>query len=368
MTSLKVLISGGGTAGHINPAIAIAKRMEREYGAEILFIGKTDGMEQKLVPKEGFPIESIEVEGLIRKLTPKNIAVALKYIKAIAKAKEIIRDFAPDVVVGTGGYVCAPVLKAAHSLHIPVVVHEQNVIPGMTVKMAARFADCVAISFDDTVNFVNEDAKKVCVLTGNPLRENMTELSYEEARRQLGIDDRPFIVTVGGSLGARTINDALVDLINRVDGSKVRILGGTGERFYEEVKSQINPEKLRDNIAVVPYIYNMDVVLPAADLVIARAGAITVSELCALGRPALLIPSPNVTHNHQEHNAKSIADKGAAVMIAERDIAGSIVYDTVEKLIFDSETLKKMSENARKLAITDGTKRICDIVAGFAGK
>lgn len=365
---MKILISGGGTAGHINPAIAIAKRMEREYGAQILFIGKTGGMEQTLVPKEGFAIESIEVEGLIRKLTPKNIGVAVKYIKAIVRAKQIIKEFAPDVVVGTGGYVCAPVLTAAHSLNIPVVVHEQNVFPGMTVKMAARFADCVAISFDDTVNYVSERAKSVCVLTGNPLRENMTELSYEEARAKLGIDERPFIVTVGGSLGATTINNALIELIDRLDGAEVRILGGTGERFYEEVKSKINPEKLRDNIAVVPYIYNMDTVLPAADLVIARSGAITVSELCALGRPSLLIPSPNVTHNHQEYNAKSIADKGAAVMIPERDIKDTVISDTVEQLIHNKVKLLEMSEKAKKLAITDGTKRICDIVAGFAEK
>ena len=363
---MKVLISGGGTAGHINPAIAIAKRLQKQYDAQILFIGKQGGMESKLVPKEGFAIEFIEIEGLIRKLTLKNVSVALKYLKAIQTVKEMIKNFAPDVVVGTGGYVCAPVLKAAHSLGIPVVVHEQNVFPGMTVKMASRFADCVAISFDDTVNYVSENAKKVCVLTGNPLRENMTELTYREAREKLGIDDRPFIVTVGGSLGAKTINDALVELVNRLDGSKVRILGGTGERFYDEVKDRIDPEKLRDNIAVVPYIYNMDVVLPAADLVVARAGAITVSELCALGRPSLLIPSPNVTHNHQEYNANSVAEKGAAIKISEKDITGTIISDTVEQLIFDKEKLFQMSDNAKKLAITDGTKRICDIVAGFA--
>ena len=363
---MKVLISGGGTAGHINPAIAIAKRMQKQYDAQILFIGKEGGMESKLVPKEGFAIEFIEIEGLIRKLTLKNVSVALKYVKAIQTAKEIIKTFAPDVVVGTGGYVCAPVLKAAHSLGIPVVVHEQNVFPGMTVKMASRFADCVAISFDDTVKYVSGNAKKVCVLTGNPLRENMTELTYREAREKLGIDDRPFIVTVGGSLGAKTINDALVELVNRLDGSKVRILGGTGERFYDEVKAKIEPEKLRDNIAIVPYIYNMDVVLPAADLVVARAGAITVSELCALGRPSLLIPSPNVTHNHQEYNANSIAEKGAAIKISEKDITGTIISDTVEQLIFDKQKLSEMSDNAKKLAITDGTKRICDIVAGVA--
>lgn len=364
---MKILVSGGGTAGHINPAIAIAKRMQREYDAEILFIGKKEGMEQTLVPKEGFRIEAIEVEGLIRKLTPKNFVVAAKYVKAIRDAKKVIKNFAPDVVVGTGGYVCAPVLSAAHSLKIPVLVHEQNVFPGMAVKMAARFAECVAISFDDTVKYVNERAKSVCKLTGNPLRENMTELSYKEAREKLGIpEDVPFVVTVGGSLGATTINNALVEIVNKLGKENIRILGGTGERFYESVKEKINTEQ--ENIEVLPYIYNMQDVLPAADLVISRSGAITVSELCALGRPSLLIPSPNVTHNHQEYNAKSIEDGGAAVMIPERDIRENIISDTVKELIFDKEKLKNMSENAKKLAITDGTKRICDIVKDLAKK
>lgn len=365
---MKVLISGGGTAGHINPAIAVAKRMKKEYGAQILFVGKESGLEKTLVPKEGFDIKYIDVEGLVRKLTFKNVTVALKYLRAISDAKKIIRDFAPDVVVGTGGYVCAPVLSAAHSLKIPVLVHEQNVFPGMTVKMAARFADCVAVSFEDTVRYVSEKARKACVLTGNPLRENMLDLSYEEARKTLGIDDKPFIVTIGGSLGAKTINDVLIELVNRLDGVEYRLLGGTGERFFEEVKSRLDKDKSGEDIAVVPYIYNMDVVLPAADLVIARSGAITVSELCALGRPSLLIPSPNVTHNHQEYNAQSIADRGAAVMICERDISGTVVSDTVKSLIVNKEKLSHMSKCAKNLAITDGTKRICDIVAQLSKK
>lgn len=365
---MKVLISGGGTAGHINPAIAIAKRMKKEYGAEILFVGKETGLEKTLVPKEGFDIKYIDVEGLVRKLTLKNVTVALKYLRAIGDAKRMIREFSPDVVVGTGGYVCAPVLSAAHSLKIPVLVHEQNVFPGMTVKMAARFADCVAVSFEDTISYVSEKAKKVCVLTGNPLRENMLDLSYEEARKTLGIDGRPFIVTVGGSLGARTINEALVEIVNCLDNVEFRLLGGTGERFFDEVNEKIDKSKLGDNISIVPYIYNMDVVLPAADLVIARSGAITVSELCALGRPSVLIPSPNVTHNHQEYNAKSIADRGAAVMICERDIQNNIVSDTVKSLIINQEKRMQMSKEAKKLAITDGTKRICDIVAELARK
>ena len=366
---MKVLISGGGTAGHINPAIAIAKRMQKEYHADILFVGKESGLEKTLVPKEGFDIKYIDVEGLVRKLTLKNIAVAAKYMRAISNAKKIIRAFAPDVVVGTGGYVCAPVLTAAHALKIPVLVHEQNVFPGMTVKMAARFADCVAISFEDTMRYVSEKAKKACVLTGNPLRENMLELSYEEARSALGIaDDTPFVVTVGGSLGAKTINQALVEIMQLDKDTKFRLLGGTGERFYDEVLKQVDKTKLDETKSIVPYIYNMDQVLPAADLVIARSGAITVSELCALGRPAILIPSPNVTHNHQEYNAKSVQDRGAAVMICERDLAPGVVAQTVKDLLANPKKRAQMSENARKNAITDGTKRICDLVVKLANR
>lgn len=366
---MKVLISGGGTAGHINPAVAIAKRMQKEYNADILFVGKESGLEKTLVPKEGFDIKYIDVEGLVRKLTFKNIAVAAKYVRAISNAKKIIRAFAPDVVVGTGGYVCAPVLTAAHALKIPVLVHEQNVFPGMTVKMAARFADCVAISFEDTMRYVSEKAKKACVLTGNPLRENMLELSYEAARSALGIaDDTPFVVTVGGSLGAKTINDALVEIMQLDEDINFRLLGGTGQRFYDEVLQQIDKTKLDETKKIVPYIYNMDQVLPAADLVIARSGAITVSELCALGRPAILIPSPNVTHNHQEYNAKSVQDRGAAVMICERDLMPGVVAQTVKELLANPEKRAQMSENAKKNAITDGTKRICDLVARLANR
>ncbi len=365
---MKILVSGGGTAGHINPAIAIARRMKKEYNAQILFIGREKGMENDLVKKEGFDIRFIEVEGLIRKLTLKNLKVLIKYITAIKKAKKIIRDFNPDVVVGTGGYVCAPVLTAANSLKIPTIVHEQNVFPGMTVKMASGFVDCVAISFEDMKKYVPQKVAKKCVLTGNPLRENMLDLTYDEARKKLGIKDEVFIVTVGGSLGAKTINNALLDIVNNCNGEGIKILGGTGERFFDEVINSIDKEKLTENIEIVPYIYNMNEVLPAADIVIARSGAVTVSELCALGRPSILIPSPNVTHNHQEYNARSIAKKGAAIIITEREISNNIVSDTVNKLIENKEKLNQMSYRAKEIAIADGTKRICEIVAELSKK
>ena len=365
---MKVLISGGGTAGHINPAIAIAKRMKAEYQADILFVGKESGLEKTLVPKEGFDIKYIEVLGLVRKLTLKNFVVLAKYVRAISCAKKIIREFAPDVVVGTGGYVCAPVLAAAHSLHIPVLVHEQNVFPGMTVKMAARFADYIAISFADTVRYISEQAKSRCVLTGNPLRENLMEGTYAQAREALGIGDAPFVVTMGGSLGARTINNALIEILQLEKDVDFHLLGSTGQRFYDEVSKQIGADKLDKTKSIVPYIYNMDQVLLAADLVVARSGAITVSELCALGKPAILIPSPNVTHNHQEYNAKSVQDQGAAIMICERDLKPGIVLNAVKSLLVDKQKRDKMAECAKQHAICDGTKRICSLVAELANR
>lgn len=365
---MRILVSGGGTAGHINPAIAIAKRMKNEYNAEILFIGRKNGMEDNLVQKEGFAIQYIEVLGLIRKLTLDNFKVLAKYVKAIQKARKIIKDFKPDVVVGTGGYVCAPVLYAAKSLKIPTVVHEQNVFPGMTVKMASGYVDCVATAFSDMNQYVSEKVRDKCVLTGNPLRENLFDLSYSDAREKLGIKDETFIVTVGGSLGAKTINNALVDIINNLKSENVRILGGTGERFYDEVIASLDKEKLGKNIEVVPYIYNMNEVLPAADLIVARSGAVTVSELCALGRPAILIPSPNVTHNHQEYNANSVASRGGAVMITERELGEVSVSDVVNNLLENRQKLDEMSQKAKAMAIADGTKRICDIVAKLALK
>lgn len=362
---MKVLVSGGGTAGHINPALAIAGRLRDVYHSEILFVGKENGMESTLVPKEGFPISYIDVAGLIRKPTPKNFAVLAKYMRAIKDAGRIIDEFRPDAVVGCGGYVCAPVMEAARKRKIPILIHEQNVIPGMTVKMSARFADCVAVSFEDTKLYVKEKIRPRCSLTGNPLRENMLDLSYAKAREKLGLDDKPFIVTVGGSLGARTINHALITLVSGLDTEKVHILGGTGERFYEEVKNALPKEKLTENVTVSPYIYDMQTVLPAADLVVARAGAITVSELCALGRPSVLIPSPNVTHNHQEHNAASCQKHGASIMIPERDLTDEYLLKTVKDLIDHPEKREKMSQCAKDMAICDGTKRICEIVAGF---
>lgn len=355
---MKAIISGGGTAGHINPALAAAGRLAKEHGAEILFIGTERGLESTLVPKAGWPIRYIEVDGLIRRLTLKNLAVLCRFIRAIHDAKKILRAYQPDVVIGTGGYVCAPVLFAAHSLKIPTVIHEQNVIPGVTVKLAAGIADCICISFPETTRYLKPTAAVKCILTGNPIREELLLADKAAARKQLGLDSRPFVVAFGGSLGAKRLNETVTELLNTEDVSRFQFMLGTGQRFFEKVKQEIHTQN--DSVQILPYIDQMDLVMAAADVVIGRAGALTVSELSALGKPAVLIPSPNVAHDHQTYNAKSAEDAGAAVMIPEQALSAQRLYAAVTEILDDPARASLMSAKAKKIGITDGAKRICD--------
>ncbi len=355
---MKIIISGGGTAGHINPALAIASQFVLEHKAEVLFIGTEKGLESQLVPKAGWPIQYIKVSGLIRKLTLKNIMVLQQFFTAIKHAKKIIKEFQPDVVIGTGGYVCAPVLFAAHSLKIPTVIHEQNVIPGVTVKLAAPQADCICISFNDTKKYLKEKLAAKCILTGNPIRREMLEIDYHAARKQLNLDERPFVVAFGGSLGAARLNEAVTDLLNNEDTSRFQFLLGTGQRYYEDIKAKI--KNINKAIRIEPYIHQMDVVMAAADVVIGRAGALTVSELCALGKPSILIPSPNVAHDHQTHNAKSLVNAGCALMICDRELTGKTLYRSICEIIENPQQTAMMAAKAKKAGITDGAKRICD--------
>ncbi len=356
---MRAIISGGGTAGHINPALATAGRLAREHNAEILFIGTKKGLESTLVPKAGWDIRYIQVSGLIRRLTPKNFLVIKQFVTAISHCKKIIKEFKPDVVIGTGGYVCAPVLFAAHALGIPTLVHEQNVIPGVTVKMTAKKVDSLCISFPETTDYLKPACAKKCVLTGNPIREEMLVIDKETARKKLNLDDRPFIVSFGGSLGAECLNKAAVSFINEKYTGQVQFLLGTGQRYYDTVKAQI---KISDSaISVVPYIDNMDTVMAAADLVIGRAGALTVSELCAMGKPSILVPSPNVAHDHQTHNAKSVENAGGAILISDSEYTGEKLSETICTLLQNPDRLSSMSRDAKNIGITDGTKRICDV-------
>lgn len=362
---MRVLLTGGGTAGHINPAIAIANYIkEKEPGSEFLFVGTMRGLEKNLVPKCGYDIKFIEVMGLRRSLSAQNIKVLFKYIKSISDAKRIIKEFKPDVVIGTGGYVCAPVVKAASSLKVPTLIHEQNVFPGLAIKMLSKKASVTAISFPETENMMS--AKKM-VLTGNPLRPNLFQKhDIDVLRAQYGFDEKPIVLMFGGSLGAEKINEALVEMIAGNKIGNFNLIASTGERLFEEVKKSLSEkgidiEKLK-NIKVVPYIYNMEEIFFAADVVVGRAGAITVSEITALGKAAVLIPSPYVAHNHQEYNARYLEKNGAAKVVLENEVDGDKIAKEINSILENSTALEKMKKCSESIGIKDACEKIYNSV------
>ena len=357
---MKLLLTGSGTAGHINPAIAIANYIRQCCPeCEFLFVGTRAGLETKLVPKAGYDIKYIEVMGLRRSLSPENIKVFVKYVKSMGESKKIIREFAPDAVIGTGGYVCAPVIKAAAACGIPTIIHEQNVFPGLAIKMLAGRADVTAISFDETRTMMK--AKKM-VLTGNPLRPGIFTKSDPGALRTLfGFDEKPVVLMFGGSLGAEKMNLALCEMLEK-GISGFNIIAATGERHFNEVKEKlknkgIDTAKIK-NAALVPYIYNMEEIFGAADLVVSRAGAITVSEITALGKAAVLIPSPYVAHNHQEYNARYLEKHGAAKVITEDKLSGETLLDAISASLKDEAELSRMQKNSASLGIKNACEKI----------
>lgn len=357
---MRILLTGGGTAGHINPAVAIANFIkEKEKNAEFLFVGTRHGLEKELVPKSGYDIRFIDVMGLRRSLTAENIRVFAKYIKSMSAARRIIKEFAPDIVIGTGGYVCAPVVKSAHRAKIPTIIHEQNVFPGLAVKMLARDADVTAISFEETKKMIK--AKKI-LLTGNPLRPDLFKtVNTADLARGFGFDNKPIALMFGGSLGAQKMNEALLEML--CGGiTSFNLIAATGERYYDDVSQKLKQKGINireiPNAVVMPYIYDMENVFGAADIIIGRAGAITVSEITALGKAAVLIPSPNVAHNHQEYNARYLQKNGAATMIAESELSGERLQSEIDAILSADGTLAKMRAASKALGITNACETI----------
>ncbi len=361
---MKVLLSGGGTAGHINPALAIAKRIKKSYpDAEIAFVGTPKGMENTLVIKEGFPIYHVSVRGFMRKLTLKNIFrnadAAIKAVVSPCQAKKILREFRPDLVIGTGGYVSWPVLKAAADMGIPTAVHEQNAVCGVTTKMLSKKVDRVMVSFTHTEGIGCET-----VLTGNPIHPDMLSKDQKTRRKELGIEG-PYLLSYGGSLGARPINEAVFDMMkaDREDAS-YRHLHAFGKAGWGDFKERAKVEKLdgKKSLDLREYIFDMPSQMAAADLVICRAGAITLAELSALGKPSILIPSPYVTNNHQYKNAKVFADAGAAVLLEEKDMNGEVLRNTVHTLLSSPSRLAEMKKAALSLALPDANDKIMQVL------
>lgn len=366
---MRIIFAGGGTAGHINPALAIAGYVrEQQPDAQILYVGAVGGMEERLVKQAGLEFRGIKISGFSRKLTllglKKNVTTLKRIITASIESRKIIEEFKPDICIGTGGYVSGPVLRKAAQMGIPVIIHEQNAFPGITTKMLAHKAEYVMLAVEQAKKFFDDKCK--VVITGNPVRKEVISATQKEAKAKLKLDDRPVILSFGGSLGARKINEAVIELI--ADTAKtdafqhIHAYGQFGQWFLPTLEDKgVRPSE-HPNLDIREYINDMQTCLAAADLVICRAGAITLSELQAQGKASILIPSPNVAENHQYHNAMALVSNQAASIIEEKDLTGEVLVRKVKELLSQPDLLREYQQNARKMAICDANERIYAII------
>lgn len=360
---MRVVLSGGGTGGHIYPALSIARQCRAQHkDIELLYIGTQKGLEHTLVPKHNIPFESIDITGFRRKLSVDNIKTVMRFVQGVKRSKQLLKQFGADVVIGTGGYVCGPVVYAAAKLGIPTVIHEQNAIPGLTNKFLSRYADTVAVSFKESEPHFNR-AKRV-LFTGNPCASAVALADRKSGYSSLGIPAGSRIVlVVGGSRGAKAINEAMIEmtpLLHRLEG--VYFVYVTGESYYPGTSERIERGNIKapERLKVLPYVHNMPEVLAATSLIVSRSGASSLAEITALGIPSILIPSPNVTNNHQEANARSLANEQAAEMILEKDLSGQALFARIEAIIGDEKRWKSMSERAKTLGMPDSAKQIAE--------
>lgn len=376
---MKFLFATGGTAGHINPALAVASYIRDNYkDAEIMFIGTADHMESRLVPNAGFAFKTIEINGFKRSFSPKaivaNVKTVFKLVKSEQESKKIIRDFAPDVVIGFGGYVSGPVLQEAAKLHIPCCIHEQNAYPGITNKQLAKQVDRVMLTVEDAAKHL--DCKNEPTVTGLPVRGELLNKSKKSAREELSVPDGKYLVlSFGGSLGAAPLNDSMFDILLRHadDGSVYHIhsVGTNGaeylDKFVEKGFERVSDTVVRkDTVEVRKYIDNMDVCMAAADLVVGRAGASSLSEIEAMGKASILIPSPYVAENHQFHNAMALVNRNAARIIEEKDLTAESLSNMIDSLLSSQEQLFEIEKNAKSMAVLDSRERIADIIISLA--
>ena len=371
---MHILFTCGGTAGHINPALAVAGRIAMAApDSEFLFIGAEGRMETDLVPRAGYEMKTVRITNLHRSIKPAdikhNLATLKNVITATAEAKRIIREFEPDVAVGTGGYVCFPVLKAASELGVPTAVHESNAVPGLTTKMLEGAVDTIMVGFEESrANYRHPDRVEV---TGTPVRVDFLNPDKAAAKRELGIPEgRPLVASVWGSLGAAHMNEIMTDFIVRACAnpffSVIHSAGKGGYKRMEDALEREKPDYARLGMDVRDYIYDMPRVMAAADLVLCRAGASTLAELTAMGKPAVLIPSPNVTNNHQERNARVLEAAGGAQVLLEGEFTADSLLGLVSELLHRPERLRSMSEAMKGLAVTDATERIASLVLSLA--
>ena len=374
---MNVIFTCGGTAGHINPAIAIANTLkERHPDAKILFIGADGGMEETLVPKAGYDIKIIRGAGISRRRSWSGIKWNMKALgiiyKAIKSCKQVIREFKADVVVGTGGYASFPAMRAASELRIPVLVHEANAVPGLTTKLAASKATKVLVSFQESAQYYRHPDRVETV--GMPVRREFINTAKAEARAKLGLDERPLVVTAFGSLGARDMNYMVAELMRLEQQSDhpFQHIHATGNQGWEWMPEHVKGLGVSVNdgkgIDMRQYIYDMPTVMAAADVFISRAGASSCNEIAASGTPCILIPSPNVTNNHQEKNARVLERRGAAVVICEPDCTPEGIFKTLTEMLADDQRRSDMSTALRSMAVLDCAERICTMIEELVAK
>ena len=364
---MRVLVSGGGTGGHIYPAISLVKEIaEKNPQAEFLYVGTSRGLESKLVPSAGIPFKTIEIQGFRRSLSLDNFKTAYLFMKSLHDSKKIIREFQPDVVIGTGGYVCGAVVYAANRLGIPTVIHEQNSVPGVTNKFLAKYVDKIGICFSAAADYFPQT--KV-VLTGNPRGQEVVQGQAADVLVKYHLDpNKETVLIFGGSQGALSLMEAMGSILKELNQRHYQVLFATGPRYYEDMKARLDEISYeRESLVVVPYIEDMVDVLNSVQLVVSRAGATSIAELTALGLPSILIPSPNVTNDHQTKNARSLVKVGAAELLVDKTLTGEGLLSAIDHLMAESEIRQKMSLAAKSEGIPDATDRLYQLVQEVIG-
>ena len=374
---MNVIFTCGGTGGHINPAIAVANILkERDPNSRILFVGAKGGMEEELVPKAGFELKGLSASSFSRKLTPKgiihNISGVFKILSALSQTRKIIKEFQPDVIVGTGGYASFPALYVGGKMGVPTCVHEANAVPGLATRLVADQVDKILVCFEESGKAYTQQEKVEVV--GMPVRREFIYTRRGDARKELGLDDRPLIVSAFGSLGAREMNKAMAEFLKmEYDAGgpyqHIHATGSFGWRWMPDLMKEkgVDFEKC-PGLDMREYIYNMPTVMAAADVIISRAGASSCNEIAAAGIPCILIPSPNVTDNHQEKNARVLERLGGCVVVLESECTGAKLHEEAEKLLADEPRRKQMRQALLGAAMPDSAERICDIIINLARK
>lgn len=355
---MKVIIAAAGTAGHINPGIAIANKIKQEEkDSKIIFIGTTRGLENDLVPRAGYELKTIQAYGLSKKISIENIKKMYQTLKGYGEAKKIIQEFKPDIVIGTGGYICGATISAAHKLKVPTMLHESNAFPGKAVKMLAKKTNTILVSFEDAIARIS-NAKKV-VYTGTPVKIKRQEYGINEKNKilkEIGLNEiKPVILVSGGSQGAQKINEAMIKIITNQWNKNYQVIWATGPKQFDGMKEKLENNHIYinhiENMKIMPYIYNMEEIMNVVDVAIGRAGAMTVTEIANLGKPSILVPLPNVSHNHQLYNAKVLEKVKATKIILNDELTGERLNQAIEEIILNSSIMERMGQNALKVSV-----------------